>query len=392
MAPSRAETRSSITRPTEARCWAEINLGKLRQNAQSCREWGGTSRGIMAIVKADAYGHGLESVVGALAEDVTWFGVANLREAQRVSEALGELLVPILILSPATPDEIEPIVTGGFAGSVSNLEELAHYAKAALDSNLSALLHVVVDTGMGRMGVLPEDLPELVAAIRESPGCVLQGIETHFPSADEDEAFTRSQIETFSSLMDKLSLPESCQVHLCNSAGLLQFQNVTSFATLTRPGLALYGISPLDDLSEKLMPTLSLKSRITLIRDLPAGSSISYGRTYITPKATTVATLGVGYGDGYPRHLSNASAEVLIQGRRCPVLGRVTMDQTVVDIGHLESKPEVGDTAVLIGTSESESITATELAHKAGTIPWEILTGITDRVERVYFDSDETDA
>nr|MBP6784700.1 alanine racemase [Verrucomicrobiales bacterium] len=158
----------------------------------------------------------------------------------------------------------------------------------------------------------------------------------------------------------------------------------TPFATLARPGLALYGISPLPEAQVNLTPVMSLKTRVTLVRRIRPGTGISYGRTFIADREMTVATLAVGYGDGYSRHLSGKGTEVLIAGQRCPILGRVTMDQIVVDISHLTTPVKSGDEVVLIGTQGSGEITVSELAAKAGTIPWEILTGITNRVARVH--------
>lgn len=373
-----------FSRNSPPRCWAEIHLGALKHNARTCASLAGPTCGLMAIVKADAYGHGLEAVSTALATEVDWFGVANVREAFCARKAIGDAEVGILILSPATPDEIPEIVEAGFSGSVSSLDEVAQYAKAARSRNRKAFLHAVADTGMGRMGALRDQFSHLVSAIQENEDCVLEGVETHFPSADEEEEFTKSQIASFQELLGTIKLDERCHVHAGNSAGLLGFQELLPFATLARPGLALYGISPLPDRSVSLEPALSLKSRIALIRDIPKGTSISYGRTFTSDRPMRTATLGVGYGDGYPRHVSGQGADVLIEGKRCPLLGRVTMDQIVVDISHCSDTISSGDEVVLIGKQGEEEIITEELAQKAGSIPWEILTGITSRVERIY--------
>lgn len=365
------------------RCWAEIDLGALRHNAALCRSLAGPGCEVMAIVKADAYGHGLLEVAVALSGIVTWFGVANLYEARRVRAASAGSERGILVLGPATPEEIEPIVAGGFSGAVSLPEEVAAYDSAAARLGTTARLHAVIDTGMGRMGCLPEEAAALVAAIRSSPHCQLEGLASHFPSADEDRAFTLDQIERFKALVATLAPDPGCQVHLGNSAGLLGFQREMSDMTLVRPGLALYGISPLPDAGGGLRPVMCLKTRVTLVRDVPAGTGISYGRTFITERDTRVATLAVGYGDGYPRQLSGAGADVLIQGRRCPLLGRVTMDQILVDVSALGSVRR-GEEAVLMGRQGDGEITTSEIAALAGTIPWEVLTGITSRVRRVY--------
>jgi alanine racemase len=337
----------------------------------------------MAIVKADAYGHGLPEVVAALSGIATWFGVANLREARRTRAASAGTERGILVLGPATPEEVEPLVAEGFSGAVSLPEEVAAFESAAARLGTTARLHVVIDTGMGRMGCLPDEATALLAAIRSSPHCQLEGLASHFPSADEDRAFTLDQINRFEALVATLAPDPGCQVHLGNSAGLLGFQGGMTGMTLVRPGLALYGISPLPDEGGGLRPVMSLKTRVTLVRDVPAGTGISYGRTFITDLDTRVATLAVGYGDGYPRHLSGAGADVLIQGRRCPLLGRVTMDQILVDVSALESVHR-GEEAVLMGRQGDEEITTSVIAALAGTIPWEVLTGITSRVQRVY--------
>lgn len=368
---------------TELRCWAEIDLEALRENAKACTFLAGGHCGLMAIVKADAYGHGLEHVVTALANEVDWFGVANVKEAQRTRIAAGSD-VPVLILSPPTPAEIEAIVAGRFSASISSEEEIIAFSAAAEKLAIEAKLHAVADTGMGRMGAQGEYFLQLAAKIRASPGCVLEGLETHFPSADEEPDFTADQIKTFQGLIEKVEREAGCEIHLGNSAGLLGFHEATPFATLTRPGLALYGVSPFEEPGMTLRAALSLKSRLTLVREIPEGTSISYGRTFVAEKNMTVATLGVGYGDGYPRHLSGANMDVLVRGTRCRLLGRVTMDQIVIDVSHLDEYPDCGEEVILIGRQGDEEITVSEMAKKAGTIPWEILTGITSRVDRVY--------
>jgi len=365
------------------RCLAEIDLNALRANVDVCRGLAGAACDLMAIVKADAYGHGLGEVVAALRDTVTWFGVANFREALRARAAAGEKNPRVLILSPATPEEIEPIVANGFSGSVSRHSEVAAYGAAAARLGKTATLHAVADTGMGRMGCPAGEFASLVRTIQETPHCRLEGVDSHFPSADEDAEFTRNQIEEFRELLDTIDVGDA-HIHLCNSAGLIGFSVETRFTSLARPGLALYGISPLPGAAMQLRPVMSLKTKVTLVRRISPGTGISYGRTFIAERGMTVATLGVGYGDGYPRHLSGSGAEVLIAGERCPLLGRVTMDQIVVDVSALARDVVAGEEAVLIGRQGELEITAGELAQKAGTIPWEILTGITNRVERVY--------
>ncbi len=359
----------------------EIDLEALRGNVRLCSDLAGAGCGIMAVVKADAYGHGLNTVVDALKDEVSWFGVANVEEAIAVRDATEGMDLSILILSPLSPGERAVAVNSGFAVPVSCEDEISSYEKHAAKCGKEARLHIALDTGMGRIGIQPEDLPTMIGHLRDATNCSLEGIWSHFPSADEDSKFTLSQISEFKKLVKDLS---SCHIHLANSAGLLAFHKELSFTTLARTGLAIYGVSPLGERGAALCPALTWKTRVTLVREIAKGSSVSYGRTFTSDGPMTSATLAVGYGDGYPRSLSNRDTEVLIAGTRCALLGRVTMDQIVVDVSHLQGKVLPGDEVVLIGRQGSQYIGATELAEKAGTIAWEVFTGITRRVERCY--------
>lgn len=371
------------------RCWAEVDLSAIRSNAARCREIAGQDRDVIAVIKADAYGHGLERVAATLAQDVNFFGVANLTEARRVREACGGRRdIGILLLSPVAPHELDDVVKEGFSAVISARYEVDSFVVAASRHGTIARLHIMVDTGMGRIGCLPEALADLVNRIRLDRHCRLEGIATHFPSADEDRDFTSDQIRRFHSLVGGLPLPIGCHIHLANSAGLLGYQDEMSFATHARPGLALYGVNPLPESDDKLRPALSWKARVTLVRDLPEGTTLSYGRTYTLPRPMQIAALAVGYGDGYSRHLLGRGVDVLLAGQRCQVLGRVTMDQILVDVSRIDCI-EPGDVAVLLGSQGEEEITATELANKAKTISWEILTQITARVPRIYYEGDE---
>lgn len=362
----------------QLRTWAEIDLSALRHNLEIARGYAG-ERQIMAVVKADAYGHGLAAVADALSDEVRWFGVANVAEGLEVTaHAPGK----VFVLGPILPHERAVAVGNGFVIAVSNLEETVAIDAIAKELGIKATVHLSIDSGMGRMGCLVSQAVELARSIERLKNVRLDGVATHFPSADEDADFTRSQIATAEKL--RAELPDTPHFHLSNSAGLLDFADLQPFATLMRPGLVLYGLSPLPKHQDELRPVLSLKSRVTLVRDLPAGHGVSYGRTFVTERPTRAATIGIGYGDGYPRSVSNRGGEVLIGGRRCPLLGRVTMDQIVVDVSGLEKPPQPGDEAVLIGSQGAQQLLATELAEKADTISWEILTGITRRVQRVY--------
>jgi alanine racemase len=244
-------------------------------------------------------------------------------------------------------------------------------------------VHLAIDTGMGRMGIAEGDALEVIREIVRMPGLVIAGLATHLPVADEDEGFTCDQLKRFEALLAEirqLGVDAPC-IHSLNSAGIFRFPGHAN--AMVRAGLMLYGASPLPEYQAELRPVLTLKTRITLIRELPASHGVSYGRTFITQTPTRVATLAIGYADGFHRLLSGRGADVLIHGRRCPLLGRVTMDQIMVDVSAI-AEAAIADEAILIGAAGDEQIPAAELAAKAGTIPWEIFTSIGTRVERLY--------
>ncbi|MEM9478217.1 MAG: alanine racemase [Verrucomicrobiota bacterium] len=368
------------------RCWAEVDLQALQHNAQVARDTAGAESALMAVVKADGYGHGIREVAKTLSEHCQFLGVANLVEAEIVAEFV-DAPRNVFLLGAALPAEREAIVANGFTICLSNLEEAAAFNEIGQKQQKTVEFHLTIDTGMGRIGVVEEKATSFVRDLSPFPQLRCTGIYSHLPSADEDEAFTANQIEKFAELVEEIARegysPE--WIHLGNSAGLIGFEALREKTNLVRPGLMLYGVSPRPELAESVSPVLSWKTRITLIRDVPPGRGISYGRTFLTKREpfTRVATLAAGYGDGYPRHLSGSGAEVLVCGKRCPLLGRVTMDQIMVDVTDV-GEVSVGDEVVLLGKQQSAEISARELAERAGTIPWEIFTGITRRVERVY--------
>lgn len=360
------------------RAWAEVRLGDLLHNYGVVRKH--HSSEIMAVLKAGAYGHGVVPIAQALeslpaAEAPKFFGVASVGEARQLSEA--GLKTRIYLLGPSCDFEREEVVARGWTPCLSSLEEAEDFNRLAGERDGTLAVHVTVDTGMGRGGFLPENLLGAIKKIREMKNLYIEGIGSHLPCADEDDAFTRDQFDRFDELLDSISEESLSFYHLANSAGILNYKS--RWANLCRPGLMLYGISPMPHFQDELKPVLSLKSRVTLVRSLPAGHGISYGREAVLEKETLVATVGIGYGDGYPRFPSKEKSDVLIGGVRCPILGRVTMDQIMVDVSHLPNCKN-GDEVELFG----ENILASELATTAGTIPWHILTSITPRVERVY--------
>lgn len=376
-APSRFRPESvSDPAPSPPRSWAEIDLGALRHNLAVARRVSGQQ--VMAVLKAGAYGHGLEPLAQCLEkEEVAFFGVANVGEARRLSNA--GITTPVYLLGATFPEERSEVVAHPhWIPCLNTLEEARHFDDLARSGGTTLEAHLAVDTGMGRGGFLPDQTSSALNQIRALAHLRITGIGSHLPSADEDEEFTRQQFEAFDALVESLNV-DLPFIHLANSAGLLGYHSRTT--NLVRPGLLLYGCSPLPTHQEQLRPVMTLKSRIAVIRDLPAGHGVSYGRTFVTDRPTRVATIGIGYGDGYPRALSNDAPEVFIRGRRAPLLGRVTMDQVMADVGGIPDC-EAGDEVELFGAN----VPVTEIASKAHTIPWEIFTSITPRVERRYLD------
>lgn len=364
--------------PEVLRSWVEVNIDALRHNALTLRSLCAEGTAFMGVVKADAYGHGIELVVPVLAPLVDWFGVANLAEALEVRDLAEK--TPVMILGTALPSEWRGIREGGFVPVISTWEEARGLASSHGEAPFG--VHLAVDTGMGRIGVWEAEALALATKIRALPGLELSGVGSHFPAADEDDAFTVAQTVRFAALVGKLRAEGLVRgpAHIANSAGLILHPEAGR--DLSRAGLALYGVSPVPGFGERLQPVLSWKTRVSLVREVGAGRGISYGRTFVTPRAMRVATLSTGYADGYQRHLSNRGGCVLIEGRRCPVLGRVTMDQILVDVSECPGVV-AGAEAVLLGGQGEARISATDLANWAGTIPWEIFTGIGRRVARL---------
>ena len=367
------EIESHVSPP---RAWAEIDGGALRHNLRVAADvW--PDMAMMAVVKAGAYGHGLEDVARIFADaGVAFLGVANVGEARRIHRA--GIRTPIYLLGATWSEEREEIVHHCWTPCISSLQEAADFNRLALQSGRPLAVHLAVDTGMGRGGFVAEGLAEVMAELQRMNGLRVEGIGSHLPSADEDEPFTRAQFRGFSSIIADLGGPEVFRWrHLANSAGLLGYDPLV--CNLARPGLMLYGVSPLPVFQEKLRTVMSLKSRITLIRLLPAGHGVSYGRAFVTEKPTRVATIGMGYGDGYPRHVSGHGARVFVRGQYFPILGRVTMDQIMIDVTETPDVAE-GDEVELFGAH----ISVAEVAEKAQTISWHVFTGITPRVVRIY--------
>ena len=359
--------------PYHPRAWAEVDLAALRHNLdQAHRQFGGD---LIAVIKADAYGHGLARIASALDGRVRFLGVATLDEAAAVRDA--GVRNNIFLLGPSLAEERAEFIRLGVTPSISSIDEAEDFARIGRQLATPVHAHLMVDTGMGREGLLPADLPAAWEKINALGGLTIDGLATHLPSADEDAEFTTHQFARFREITSTLGGAARFRwIHASNSAGLVAHPG--NGCTLARPGLLLYGVSPVPDHTESLHPVMRLMARVTLVRTLPAGHGVSYGSDFITTRDTRIATVGIGYGDGYPRALSGSGAEVFIRGRRLPVIGRVTMDQIMIDAS---SHPDiaVGDHVELFGPN----IPVTEVARHANTIPWAILTGITRRVTRM---------
>jgi alanine racemase len=364
-----------------------VDLEALRGNLAWIRHRVGPGVKILTVVKADAYGHGLRQIAALLMQSGTdLFGVANLAEAEAVHR-VGKGW-PVLMLGACLPAEAERAVREEVRPSISSLAEAQWFSACAARLGQVARVHVKVDTGMGRLGVAPRSALALVQQVRQMPGLELEGLYTHYAAAEDDEDFSRRQRHRFQRIVRDLrragwAIP---WVHAHNSGALLL--EPASACNLVRPGLLVYGLIPrglrpgLTETPPAVRPALSFRCRVSFVKWVSGGTPLSYGGTFIAPRRLRVATLTAGYGDGYLR-AGSTRASVLIQGRRCRVLGRITMDQTLVDVSHLAEVP-IGDEAVLLGRQGNDEITAHELADWCGTIPWEVLTSISYRVPRVY--------
>lgn len=351
-----------------------VDLGAISRNLQRLRHRSGARR-VIAAVKADAYGHGLVPVAIHLEPEVSAFGVATVEEGVQLRAA--GIAKPIFKFSPALDDELAAAIAARLTLTVGSLDGARAAARAAREAGVVVDVHLKVDTGMRRVGVEPSDAPDVAAAISAERSLRLEGIFTHLAAADADDgrAFTEQQLRVFRGAVEAVrgAVGDVEWVHTANSAGILGFE--LDGDTAVRPGIALYGGGLLE-------PVARWTSTVLFVKRVRAGESVSYGRTWTAPRDTTIATLAVGYGDGYSRLNSNRG-RVLIAGASYPVFGRVCMDQTMVDLGsHADVRP--GDEVVLMGDSGDERITVEELAGTMGTIPYEVTCLITGRVARSY--------
>lgn len=359
---------------------AVVNLGAVGYNIAAAREKIGKKRRLMAVVKADGYGHGaLEVSTTALSSGADCLGVAFPEEAEPLRKA--GIDVPILVLGPIQPGEAYKVVDLGLEQTVCSLELAEALNGAAGNASVRIDVHIKVDTGMGRIGVLPHDLLEYCRKVKRLKHLNLKGIFSHFACADEKDAdFTNRQIRIFDQAVREMeasgiSVP---QKHLANSAGVLA--HPASYYDLVRPGIMIYGLYPSQEIARSipLIPAMTLKSRVIQVKKVPPETPVSYGRTCYTSRPTIVATLPVGYADGYNRRLSNRSFAT-IRGERAPLIGRVCMDMCMFDVTDVRDvKP--GDEAILFG----EAPTIDDIAEGLDTINYEVVCAVGKRVPRIY--------
>ena len=376
---------------------AEINLSAITYNLQSVRKIV-KNRPVIAVVKADAYGHGAVEVSRKLfKENVSFLAVAFTGEAIELREA--GIKSPIIVLFDT--GYIKEFFDFKLIPVIYNLDTASSLSAEAKKKNIIIKVHVKIDTGMGRLGLSGNHIVNDLIKISEMEGIELAGLLSHFSEADlSDRSYAVLQLKRFNKIRETISkiLKRKIFSHIANSAAVLTFEDAHLDAV--RPGLMLYGYSPINQKSEvfpptelrttspeliNLMPAMKVKTKILCIRKVPSGTPISYGRTFITKRPSRIGVLPLGYADGYSRFFSN-NAEVLVKGRRVPVVGRICMDLTMIDLTDVKGVKE-NDEIVIMGKQGDESITAQELAYKANTIPYEILTSLGNKSKRIYVET-----
>jgi len=365
--------------------WAEIDLDAIAHNTREMRRVTSPGAMVMAVVKANGYGHGAVEVSrAALANGVSWLGVARVVEGMALREAGIE--APVLVLGYTTPAQAADAVRHDLSQAVYSTEMAQMMAAAAGKEGRRAKVHVKIDTGMGRLGwqAVHTSVDEVLALARET-SLEIEGVFSHFAAADsKDKTYTRQQFELFLELTGELRRNGLQPIrHIANSPATIDLPE--THLDMVRAGITLYGLYPSEEVDKArvgLIPAMSLKSQVAQVKEVTAGCKISYGCTYTTERETVIATLPVGYADGYPRMLSS-KGEILVRGRRAPVVGRVCMDQIMADVGHIPGVA-TGDEVVLFGRQGGEEISAGEVAGKLGTINYEVVCMVSCRVPREY--------
>jgi len=369
------------------RSWAEVNLDNIAHNVREIRRITNKRAEIMGVVKADAYGHGvMETARTLLNNGVSRLAVSMLDEAIQLRK--NGIEVPILILSYTDPIRAEEIIQNNVTQTVFSHELACALSDAAVKLKKSVKIHIKIDTGMTRVGFKPGySAVKDVVRISKLPGIIIEGLFTHFASADEkDKSYTYMQFERFMSICNELNriglyIPVK---HVANSAGIMEFPEM--HLDMVRPGIILYGMYPSDEVDKTkidLKPAMTLKANVILVKNVEKNTCISYGRIFTTSRDSSIATIPIGYADGYTR-LLNGKAKVLINGEYAPVVGKICMDQCMVDVTDMTKKVSVGDEVVLFGKQGQNEIAVEDIAAGIGTINYEIVCLIGKRVPRVY--------
>ncbi|HOQ06432.1 MAG TPA: alanine racemase [Clostridiales bacterium] len=368
------------------RAWAEIDLDAIAYNTREIKKLTGSNVEMMGVVKADAYGHGVLEVVRTLLDNgVTQLAVSMLDEAIQIRK-MG-IDVPILILSYTDPARADEVIRNEVTQTVFSLDLAEALSAAAVRLGRNAKVHVKVDTGMSRVGFMPgHTAVKNIMEMAKMPGIEIEGIFTHFASADEaDRSYTMMQFDRFMSLCSEL---EKAGIHIpvrhaCNSAGTLQYPEM--HLDMVRPGIILYGLYPSREVQWKidLKPAMTLKANVIYVKDVDRDVCISYGRTFRTTRKSRIATVPIGYADGYTRLMSN-KGKMLVNGEFAPVVGRICMDQCMLDVTDLKHEVHVGDEVVIFGRQNGASISVDEIAEQVGTINYELVCIIGKRIPRVY--------
>ena len=366
----------------------EIDLDAIARNFDAVREKAGVK--VMAVIKADAYGHGAIQIARLLQDKCAFFGVSSMLEAMELRQA--GLRTPILILGQTPVNAFPTAIREGIRPTIFRYEDAAALSNAAVEAGIPAPFHFAVDTGMSRIGFQAEEASaDICAKIAKLPGLIPEGLFSHFATADcADLSRAEKQAQLFADF-DRMLKARGVEIpirHLDNSAGLMNFD---CHYEMVRSGIVTYGMYPSQEVSPdllKLEPALKWLSRVTHVKTLPAGREISYGGTYVTTRDTVIATIPVGYADGYRRSLSG-KFHVLIRGRKAPILGRICMDQLMVDVTDIPGAA-LNDRVVLVGSFGSESISMEEISAAADSFNYEFVCGISRRVPRIYVSGGKT--
>ena len=373
------------------RTWAEIDLDALLHNLNIVEKQLPAGQRTIAVIKANAYGHGAVRIAKALSGKVAYFAVAMPEEGYEL-RANG-IEDPILVLGHAPEGQFASMIRHRITATVCDVEEAKKLSEVALSLGSKATVHLAIDTGMSRIGWIPGEasLAE-IQQVCALPGLTVEGIFSHFAKSDtpSDLDYAKHQLNTFNDFLRQIcgrgiSIPLR---HICNSAAVFTMHTDLD---LVRVGIVLYGLCPSGELplseTQSILPVMHLRSRITQIKTLPKGTPISYSCTYVTQKETTVATVCAGYADGLPRHLSG-KGYVLVHGKKAPILGRVCMDQLMIDVSDIPLASK-GDTVTLFGIDNDQYLSADDLATVCGTIGYEVITGIDRRVPRITISNNE---